>query len=72
MNIFENYKATKLYVERLNELEKCPNPEMAKIFSNNIKKLFQTKVTSDKELESYKITEEDVQRVADEMWAEEA
>lgn len=57
MNIFENYKATRAFIDFSNTL----NDEDRKDFTTEVKKKFYSKVTSDEELESYKITVGDLE-----------
>ena len=60
MNIFENYKATKYFVDIVSEM----NDEDWTDFTNLVKRRFHKKVTSDEELESYKLTVEDLELLA--------
>ena len=59
MNIFVNYKTTKLYVEYLLTLPE----DQKEIFSEKVKEKFFQKVTSDIDLDSYKITVEDLKTI---------
>jgi hypothetical protein len=70
MNIFENYKATKLYIELLDGFENDENEALADLYRNRIKEYFLEKVNSDVDLDSYKISVEEVQHIADEISAE--
>ena len=60
MNIFENYKTTKYFVETINDM----NYEDRTDFTNLVKRKFHEKVTSDEELESYMITIQDLELLA--------
>lgn len=57
MNIFQNYRATKYYLEILESLD----PSLRAKFTIMVKAKFYEKVTGDEELESYKITEKDLE-----------
>lgn len=61
MNIFQNYKATKRYLEILDNLE---GEDQKKRFGAMVKAKFYDKVTSDEELDAYTITESDLDKIA--------
>jgi len=63
MNIFQNYKATRYYLQILDSLDVNKRKE----FSAMVRAKFFDKVTSDVELEDYLITEEDLDKIEDKI-----
>lgn len=66
MKIFENSAASRLFYEML---EAMPSETVAKSFSARVNKLFLDKSSSEEELDSYKVTVNDLLAIGDEIVA---